>query len=674
MPFSIIIRDTTNECVDLIDIDKATIQQSHYLEGLDMHEATGGGAALTSIPALAPLSSAPQTPQDASPLNMVVHSQSLAFPAYSSAQSILDPSFPIATLVPPSEAFDQTSFLNNAGQSPPLQRFLPTDNTLQPNTHAFTQPATALSIDTLCLTNDWSTLEHTHSPATTLCDLGKLAAPPSKIDHGSLPSSASDISSRSLGGDTNTSDAKEYKDLLSRSPSASLVSGLSTALAPVDQGWRAWCVVLASVLIQTFAFAPTEFIFGVFEQEYLRLFPTATPSSIALIGTIGTSVTFLAGIISGNLSNRYGFRATSLLGTSIMTAALVLASFSTKIWHLYLTQGVLFGVGASLVYFVAIAAPTQWFKKKRGLAVGIGASGAGLGGFYLAPLAQYLVDSIGIYWTLRVLGLYSLVVCGLATALLFERIEPESQEQKEEQLVYQKAKSFSTPSHTTTSIFFDFRMPKYSKETAFVMLVLFQFCLSMAYLTPVYFLELYSTHIGISKQAGASINGWFNAACFVSRIGSGIIADYISSVWVLLICVWTIVFAVFVLWAALAKTFAVFLAFAVVYGIAFSGISTVTPVMIADYYGEGITLQKNLSHMRVGSVLGVVYTISGPALMSGSLISGHLLEMTKPHVNYLPVILYDGGVFAASAIFATAWIFSMERRKKKNLVANGSHT
>ncbi|KAG0309509.1 hypothetical protein BGZ98_001652 [Dissophora globulifera] len=463
--------------------------QTNYLEGLDTHEATEGGAALTSVPDLAPLSSAPQTPQDASPLNMVVHSQSLAFPAYSSAQSILDPSFPIATLAPPSEAFDQTSFLNNAGQSPPLQRFLSTDNTLQPNSHAFTQPVTALSIDTLCLTNDWSTLEHTHSPATTLCDLGKLAAPPSKIDQASLPSSASDVSSRSLSGDTNTSDVKERKDLLSRSPSASLVSGLGTALAPVDQGWRAWCVVLASVLIQTFAFAPTEFIFGVFEQEYLRLFPTATPSSIALIGTIGTSVTFLAGIISGNLSNRYGFRATSLLGTSIMTAALVLASFSTKIWHLYLTQGVLFGVGASLVYFVAIAAPTQWFKKKRGLAVGIGASGAGLGGFYLAPLAQYLVDSIGIYWTLRVLGLYSLVV-------------------------------------------------------------------------------------------------W---------IGSGIIADYISSVWVLLICVWTIVFAVFVLWAALAKTFAVFLAFAVVYGIAFSGISTVTPVMIADYYGEGITLRKNLS-------------------------------------------------------------------------------
>jgi hypothetical protein len=99
----------------------------------------------------------------------------------------------------------------------------------------------------------------------------------------------------------------------------------------MDKGWRAWLVVLASVLIQTFAFAPTEFIFGVFVQEYLHMFPRSNPSSIALIGTIGSSTTYLVGFFSGALSDRWGYRVTSLIGSVIMTTALCLASFSTQV-------------------------------------------------------------------------------------------------------------------------------------------------------------------------------------------------------------------------------------------------------------------------------------------------------------------------------------------------------
>lgn len=103
------------------------------------------------------------------------------------------------------------------------------------------------------------------------------------------------------------------------------------SLPPMDRGWRAWSVVVGSVLIQTFAFAPTEFIFGVFEQEYLLKFPGASPPSIALIGTIGTSTTYLVGFLSGVLSDRWGYRITSCAGTVVMTLALILASFSKQV-------------------------------------------------------------------------------------------------------------------------------------------------------------------------------------------------------------------------------------------------------------------------------------------------------------------------------------------------------
>ncbi|KAF9135893.1 hypothetical protein BGW39_010708 [Mortierella sp. 14UC] len=337
----------------------------------------------------------------------------------------------------------------------------------------------------------------------------------------------------------------------------------------MDKGWKAWLVVLASTLIQTFAFAPTEFIFGIFVQEYLHIFPTANPSSIALIGTIGSSTTFLVGFFSGAITDRWGYRLTSLAGTCIMTAALCLASFASKLWHLYLSQGILFGIGASLVYFSSIAAPTHWFEKKRGLAMGIAASGSGLGGFFLAPLTQFLIDRFAVKWALRALGIYSLVVC---------------------------------------------------------------------------------THIGISTQLGAVINGWFNGASFFARILSGLLADFVAADVLLLVCSWSSTLAILVLWT-FSKSFPVYLFFAIVYGITFSGITTVTPVIVANQYGP----------RQVSGALGIVYGFSCLALIAGSFISGHILEVTK-HLGYLPVIMYSGSMFAASALFATTWVLLLRRR------------
>ncbi|KFH72293.1 hypothetical protein MVEG_02584 [Podila verticillata NRRL 6337] len=340
----------------------------------------------------------------------------------------------------------------------------------------------------------------------------------------------------------------------------------------MDRGWRAWSVVVGSVLIQTFAFAPTEFIFGVFEQEYLLIFPGASPPSIALIGTIGTSTTYLVGFLSAVMSDRWGYRITSCAGTGLMTLALILASFSKQLWQLYLSQGLLFGIGASLVYFAAVSAPSHWFGKRRGLAMGIAASGSGLGGFFLAPLTQYLVDRVGVYWTLRVLALYSLVVCGGASMLMFER-------DKQARLLRQIQLDAR---NNTTSLF---RIPQFTKEFTFALLIASQFFLSMAYLTPIYFMELYGTYIGLSKQTGAAINGWFNGASFAARILSGLLADLVATDIVLLICIWVNMLSILVLWT-FSQGFPIYLTFAIVYGMSFSGTSTVTPVMIANYYGK----------------------------------------------------------------------------------------
>ena len=61
----------------------------------------------------------------------------------------------------------------------------------------------------------------------------------------------------------------------------------------------------------------------------------------------------------------------NLLGPILMACGLVAASFATTAWHLLLTQGVLYGLGGTLMYPACILYLEEWFVAKKGLAFGI---------------------------------------------------------------------------------------------------------------------------------------------------------------------------------------------------------------------------------------------------------------------------------------------------------------
>lgn len=66
---------------------------------------------------------------------------------------------------------------------------------------------------------------------------------------------------------------------------------------------------------------------------------------------------------------------------------------------------------------------------------------------------------------------------GGASLLLFERDKSEQEQQRREEKQYKKATGQR------------FRVPKYAKGLPFAILIVFQFVLSMSYLTPIYFME-----------------------------------------------------------------------------------------------------------------------------------------------------------------------------------------
>ena len=67
---------------------------------------------------------------------------------------------------------------------------------------------------------------------------------------------------------------------------------------------------------------------------------------------------------------------------------MALSTAATSIAVLYLTVGVLTGLGFGLIYLPAIVSVSIYFEKKRAFATGIAVCGSGLGTFIFAPLTK----------------------------------------------------------------------------------------------------------------------------------------------------------------------------------------------------------------------------------------------------------------------------------------------
>src|SRR5437879_10583258 len=100
-----------------------------------------------------------------------------------------------------------------------------------------------------------------------------------------------------------------------------------------------------------------------------------------------------------------------------------LDSFTHSLAWLYISYGLIGGIGLGLGYIVPVAVLVKWFPDKRGLITGIAVGGFGAGALITAPVATRLIQSIGVLSTFAYLGIAYLIVT-VATGL-FMRNPPD---------------------------------------------------------------------------------------------------------------------------------------------------------------------------------------------------------------------------------------------------------
>src|SRR6202020_346236 len=136
--------------------------------------------------------------------------------------------------------------------------------------------------------------------------------------------------------------------------------------------------------------------------------------------TISIFVLGIACFFGGLWLNRKGPRVVALTGGFLYGLGVFLANFSAnKLWWLYLSYGVIGGIGVGVSYIVPIAVLVKWFPDRRGLITGIAVGGFGAGALVTAPIATRLIQSVGVLHTFAYLGIAYLVII-VATGYLMQ--------------------------------------------------------------------------------------------------------------------------------------------------------------------------------------------------------------------------------------------------------------
>ncbi|KAM3729075.1 Monocarboxylate transporter [Dirofilaria immitis] len=197
----------------------------------------------------------------------------------------------------------------------------------------------------------------------------------------------------------------------------------------VDGGWG-WIVVVGSFFIHVFADGIV-YSFGILLEIIMKEFGASNTKASVIISLL-TGLTLGMGPIASAITNKFGCRVTTILGSLIATVGCAISRYANSVEYLMGSVGCVMGIGFGLMYCPAIVIVTMYFEKKRAMATGIAVCGAGVGTVIFARISQLLLQ---FSWR-TVFTVYAAIVlmCSLCGAtfrpLTFVAVEDETEKKE----------------------------------------------------------------------------------------------------------------------------------------------------------------------------------------------------------------------------------------------------
>jgi OFA family oxalate/formate antiporter-like MFS transporter len=349
-------------------------------------------------------------------------------------------------------------------------------------------------------------------------------------------------------------------------------------------------------------------------------------SDVTLTFTICVFVLGVAAFFGGLWLNKKGPRIVALTGGFLYGLGVFLASFSAdKLWWLYLSYGLIGGIGLGFGYIVPVAVLVKWFPDKRGLITGIAVGGFGAGALVTAPVATRLIQSVGVLQTFAYLGIAYLIVT-MATGALMKNPpdgwKPEGWSPSATQSKQRAAKDYSLGGALKTWQWWALWLLLFLNTSAGISLISQE--------SP-----MFQEIAKVSAIVAAGMVGVVSIGNAVGRIFWAWTSDAITRRWTFVVMFLVQVGLFWMLPNIASVTILTTVSFIILmcYG---GGFGTM-PAFAADYFGS-----KN-----VGPIYGLMLTAWGCASAFGPLLIAHLRQASGSYVSGLHII---AGIMAVSVL------------------------
>lgn len=223
--------------------------------------------------------------------------------------------------------------------------------------------------------------------------------------------------------------------------------------------------------------------------------------------------------------------------------SLLMTSFCNTVPQLIGVQGAIFGLSGCFAFCPCVVFTDQWFEKYRGLAFGIWASAAGVGGAGIPPILDALLGHVGFRSTLRIVSAIFFVL-GVPLGWFIKPRIPHSMAPKEKLFNLRSARSRFFLVHQGANIF--------------------QAC--GFYLPNIFLPTFVREQFGTSTFMSTLTIMLFNLSATVGLTGMGALADRYRSTTCVMISATGSAVSVFLLWG-LSTSLPVVYVYCVLYGL-----------------------------------------------------------------------------------------------------------
>ncbi|KAG5279181.1 hypothetical protein AALO_G00074970 [Alosa alosa] len=430
-----------------------------------------------------------------------------------------------------------------------------------------------------------------------------------------------------------------------------------------DGGWG-WVVLASTIMVLALTLAFPSCI-GIFYTDLQTEFNT-TNTETSWVPAIMTAVLHGGGPLCSVLVELYGCRPVVMLGGILSGLGMATSSFAQSITELYLTAGILTGLGFCFSFQPAITMIGHYFVRRRAFANALSSTGTALGLCVLPLLANFLRGYYGWRGSFLIFGgiLLNCCVCGA----VLRPLRPSSQRSgrgqedrangcprqgKPEGLkVRLRATLSGLMAFLHRHMGFDLLRshPRYRAFTLSVAWMMLGFTVPLVYLVP------YATSHGITQDRAAllmSILGLVNlfvrpvvalvfglprfrgSPYFVYMFGMAILVNGLSNI----VC-------------AMVPTFPVLLTFVVLFGLSMSFIGSLLVTVLMD----------TVDIRRFHSALGLICCMESITVLMGPPLAGLLMDRTG-HYTY---VFYACSVNVASAgLFLMGSFYYLDRQRNR---------